>query len=120
MIICKRCFWFNEPYEEAMFDYWQWFDATEDIYDTHGKRCDICGKEFDDGECVILTREDMAGKKKRKQVKLSRVGMEFRLNKIITKATEFCKELERNYHNDRDITSEDMACLIKILEGRKK
>lgn len=41
----------------AEFDYWQWFDSTEDFYDPHGHCCDICGKEFEDGETVILVDE---------------------------------------------------------------
>lgn len=65
MIICKKCFNFDEPWEEAMFDYWQWVDATEDFNDPHGKCCDICGKEFDDGELVALTEEDIAMPKRR-------------------------------------------------------
>ena len=59
MIICKNCFKGNAPHEEAEFDYWQWFDATEDFNDSHGKCCDICGREFDDGEVVILTGKDI-------------------------------------------------------------
>lgn len=38
-----------------MFDYWNWFDATEDFHDPHGRYCDICGREFNDGEMVIVT-----------------------------------------------------------------
>lgn len=60
MIICKKCFKFDEPWEEAMFDFWEWRDATEDFYDPHGRFCDMCGREFDDGELVVLTAEDMA------------------------------------------------------------
>lgn len=65
MIICKKCFKFDEPWEEAMFDYWQWADATEDFHDPHGRFCDVCGKEFDDGELVALTEEDMVTPKRR-------------------------------------------------------
>lgn len=57
MIICKQCFKGDEPRKEAEFDYWQWFDSTEDFYDTHGHCCDICGKEFEDGETVVLIDE---------------------------------------------------------------
>lgn len=60
MIICKKCFKFDEPWEEAMFDFWEWRDATEDFHNPHGRFCDLCGKEFDDGELVVLTAEDMA------------------------------------------------------------
>ena len=59
MILCKECFKFDEPWEEAMFDYWTWFDAREDFDDSRGKYCEICGKEFDDGELVALTGADM-------------------------------------------------------------
>lgn len=31
MIICKQCFKGDEPRKEAEFDYWQWFDSTEDF-----------------------------------------------------------------------------------------
>ena len=55
MIICKKCFKFDEPWEEAMFTYWDWFDATEDFDDPHGRFCDICGREFDEGELVVVT-----------------------------------------------------------------
>ena len=58
MIICKKCFNFDQPGEEVMFDYWSWFDATEDFNDPHGRFCDLCGKEFDDGELVIITTEN--------------------------------------------------------------
>lgn len=57
MIICKQCFKGDEPRKEAEFDCWQWFDSTEDFYDPHGHCCDICGKEFEDGETVILVDE---------------------------------------------------------------
>lgn len=57
MIICKQCFKGDETYKEAEFDYWQWFDATEDFDDPHGRYCDICGKEFEDGETVVLVNE---------------------------------------------------------------
>ena len=57
MIVCKNCFKGDTSYQEVEFDYWQWFDATEDFNDPHGRYCDICGKEFDDGEIVIL-KED--------------------------------------------------------------
>ena len=60
MIICKKCFKGNETHQEAEFDYWQWFDATEDFNDPHGRYCDICGKEFEDGDTVVLTESDMA------------------------------------------------------------
>ena len=60
MILCKQCFKFDEPWEEAMFDYWQWFDTTEDFHDPHGHFCDVCRKEFNDGEFVVLTDGDMA------------------------------------------------------------
>ena len=65
MIVCKKCFKFDEPWEEAMFDYWQWADTTEDFNDPHGKCCDICGKEFYDGELVALTEKDMSMQKRR-------------------------------------------------------
>ena len=55
MIVCKQCFNFDEPWEEAMFNYWDWFDATEDFDDPHGRFCDICGREFDEGELVVVT-----------------------------------------------------------------
>lgn len=55
MIICKDCFNFDQACEEVMFDYWSWFDATEDFDDPHGRFCDLCGKEFDDGELVVIT-----------------------------------------------------------------
>ena len=55
MIVCKKCFKGNEPRQEEMFDYWNWFDATEDFHDPHGRYCDICGREFDDGEMVVVT-----------------------------------------------------------------
>jgi hypothetical protein len=57
MIICKKCLKGDEVYKEAEFDYWQWFDATEDFDDSHGRYCDICGKEFEDGETVVLVNE---------------------------------------------------------------
>ena len=57
MIICKQCLKGDEPCKEAEFDYWQWFDATEDFDDPHGRYCEICGKEFEDGETVILVNE---------------------------------------------------------------
>lgn len=59
MIICKNCFKGNEPYEEVEFDHWSWFDTTEDFDDPHGRYCDICGREFDEGQVVILTETDM-------------------------------------------------------------
>lgn len=59
MIICKNCFKGDEPHQEAEFDYWQWFDVTEDFYEPYGRYCDICGREFDDGEIVILTEKDV-------------------------------------------------------------
>ena len=55
MIVCKQCFNFDESWEEAMFNYWDWFDATEDFDDPHGRFCDICGREFDEGELVVVT-----------------------------------------------------------------
>ena len=55
MIVCKQCFNFDEPWEEAMFNYWDWFDATEDFDDPHGRFCDICDREFDEGEIVVVT-----------------------------------------------------------------
>ena len=58
MIICKKCFKFNEPWEEEMYDHYQWADATEDYHNPHGRYCDLCGREFDDGELVVLTEED--------------------------------------------------------------
>lgn len=57
MIVCKNCFNGNKLHHEAEFDYWQWFDATEDFDDSHGRYCDICDKEFEDGEIVILIDE---------------------------------------------------------------
>ena len=60
MIICKSCFNFDEPWKEAMFDFWEWRDVTDDFYNPHGRFCDLCGKEFDDGELVVLTAEDMS------------------------------------------------------------
>ena len=57
MIICKQCFKGDEVYKEAEFDYWQWFDATEGFDDPHRRYCDICGKEFEDGETVVLINE---------------------------------------------------------------
>lgn len=60
MILCKECFKLDEPWKEAMFDYWDWFDATEDFNDSHGRYCDMCGREFDDGELVALTGADMS------------------------------------------------------------
>lgn len=59
MILCKQCENKEIEFIEAEFDYWQWFDATEDFYDPHGRFCDKCGKEFEDGEVVILTGEDI-------------------------------------------------------------
>ena len=60
MIVCKNCFKGDESCQEANFDYWQWFDATEDFYHPHGRYCDVCGREFEDGETVILTEKDLA------------------------------------------------------------
>ena len=57
MIVCKNCFNGNKLHHEAEFDYWQWFDATEDFDDSHGRYCDIGDKEFEDGEIVILIDE---------------------------------------------------------------
>lgn len=57
MIICKNCFNGDDIHQEAEFDYWQWFDATENFDDPHGRFCDTCGKEFEDGETVILVNE---------------------------------------------------------------
>lgn len=59
MIICKKCFKGKEWYIEINFDYWSWFDATEDFNNPHGRYCDICGEEFEDGEIVILTGPDI-------------------------------------------------------------
>lgn len=59
MIVCKKCFKFDEPWEEAMFTHWDWFDATEDFHDPHGRYCDICGREFDEGELVVITENDI-------------------------------------------------------------
>lgn len=59
MILCKQCGNKEIEFIEAEFDYWQWFDATEDFYEPHGRFCDKCGKEFEDGEVVILTGEDI-------------------------------------------------------------
>lgn len=59
MILCKQCGNKEIEFIEAEFDCWQWFDATEDFYDPHGRFCDKCGKEFEDGEVVILTGEDI-------------------------------------------------------------
>ena len=59
MILCKKCGSKEVVFNEAEFDFWQWFDATEDFDSPHGRCCDSCGKEFDDGEMVILTDEDM-------------------------------------------------------------
>ena len=59
MILCKQCRNKEIEFIEAEFDYWQWFDATEDFYDPHGRFCDKCGKKFEDGEVVILTGEDI-------------------------------------------------------------
>ena len=58
MIICKNCFKGDDTHQEVEFDYWQWFDATENFDDPHGRFCDMCGKEFDDSETVILTNEE--------------------------------------------------------------
>lgn len=58
MILCNKCGSKETNFTEAEFDYWQWFDTTEDFYDKHGRFCDGCGKEFDDGEVVILTNND--------------------------------------------------------------
>ena len=63
MIVCKKCFKFDEPWEEAMFDYWQWCDETEDFYNSHGRYCDVCGEEFYDGQLVALTEMDMLSSK---------------------------------------------------------
>ena len=57
MIICKNCSIGDGIHQEVEFDYWQWFDATENFDDPHGRLCDICGKEFEDGETVILINE---------------------------------------------------------------
>ena len=57
MIICKKCFKGDEPHIETSFDYWGWFDATENFDDPHGRYCDICGEEFEDGEPVIIIGE---------------------------------------------------------------
>nr|DAL94205.1 MAG TPA: putative integral membrane zinc-ribbon metal-binding protein [Caudoviricetes sp.]DAZ84133.1 MAG TPA: putative integral membrane zinc-ribbon metal-binding protein [Caudoviricetes sp.] len=57
VIICRKCHKANDTYKEAEFDYWQWFDATENFDDPHGRFCDVCGKEFEDGEAVILVNE---------------------------------------------------------------
>lgn len=46
VIICRKCHKANDTYKEAEFDYWQWFDATENFDDPHGRFCDVCGKEF--------------------------------------------------------------------------
>lgn len=62
MIICKDCFKGDDMYQKAEFDYWQWFDATENFDDPHGRFCDVCGKEFEDGETVILINEQQKGK----------------------------------------------------------
>ena len=59
MILCKQCGNKEIEFIEAEFDYWQWFDATEDFYDPHGRFCDKCGKEFEDGKVVILIGEDI-------------------------------------------------------------
>ena len=59
MIICQRCFKGNENHIEAIYDYWDWFDATEDFDDPHGRYCDVCAEEFEDGEIVILTGTDI-------------------------------------------------------------
>ena len=59
MIICKNCFKGDGLHQEVEFDYWQWFDATEDFNDPHGRYCDICRREFNDGEIVVLTEEDV-------------------------------------------------------------
>jgi len=59
MILCQKCGSNYEKFTEAYFDYWSWFDATEDFDDPHGRFCDCCGKEFEDGEVVILTEEDI-------------------------------------------------------------
>lgn len=59
MIICKKCFNRNEPYTESYFDYWGWFDAVEDFDDPHGRYCEVCGKEFEDGESVVLIGLDI-------------------------------------------------------------
>lgn len=60
MILCKKCGRNKVKFIETEFDYWQWFDATENFYDPHGRFCDECGKEFEDGEIVILTEEDIS------------------------------------------------------------
>ena len=57
MIVCKNCFNGNESHQEAEFDYWQWFDATEDFNDPHGRYCDVCGTEFNDGDIVIIMND---------------------------------------------------------------
>lgn len=57
MIICKKCFKGDEKHTEGEFDYWSWFDATEDFDDPHGRFCDVCGEKFEDGEPVIITAE---------------------------------------------------------------
>lgn len=59
MILCKQCGCKEIEFTEVEFDYWQWFDTTENFYSPRGKCCDCCGKEFDDGEKVILTKSDM-------------------------------------------------------------
>ena len=58
VILCKKCGSKAKDYTESYFDYWNWFDAAENFYDLHGKICDCCKKEFEDGETVILTDED--------------------------------------------------------------
>ena len=59
MIVCKKCFKGNQPYEEHAYDHWNWFDATEDFDDPHGRFCDMCGREFEEGETVVVTEEDV-------------------------------------------------------------
>lgn len=67
MILCKNCFKFlysntefDKPWEEATFNHYQWADATEDFNDPHGRFCDMCGREFNEGERVVLTEGDMS------------------------------------------------------------
>lgn len=59
MILCSKCGKKIPVSTEASFDYWSWFDATEDFHDPHGRFCNCCGTEFADGETVILTDADM-------------------------------------------------------------
>ena len=57
MILCKKCYETDELNENALFDYWQRFDYVDDFYNAKGRCCDMCGKDFDDGERVVLIED---------------------------------------------------------------